>query len=209
MLDTNGEWMTHVTFMILSWDSWLFVNFFELQDCLRQKMVHTTENGQAMSSILRYFLSLVDHYIKSYSFCSSVEHHVFVLKWPPTIRATRVHNKFQSQELGKYVELRFFIFPGTAATRLTFWHPQTNQIPKHHLSISYGFFSCLQMTTPVHLLHAQTWLKIKAHQCNYFVQYIGQVVLWLNRKMSGLLRRNSKVSDKTKTLQRTYSPQNN
>jgi hypothetical protein len=63
---------------------------------------------------------------KSYS-CFSVEHHVFVLKWPPTIKATGARKSYKSPELRKHTELRFFIFPGTATTRLTFWHPQTKQ----------------------------------------------------------------------------------
>jgi hypothetical protein len=51
--------------------------------------------------------------------------------------ATGVRQKFKLPKLGKYTELRFFIYPGTAATRPTFWHPHTNQISKHNLYISY------------------------------------------------------------------------
>jgi hypothetical protein len=95
------------------------------------------QNGQAVRSNLHYFLSLSDHYIKIYT-CFGVEHHVFALQWPPIIRATGARKKIKLPVLGKYTELRIFIFPGTAATRPTFWHPKTNQIPKHHLYMSYG-----------------------------------------------------------------------
>jgi hypothetical protein len=54
------------------------------------------------------FFSLSDHYIKSES-CFSVEHHVLALKRPPTIRATKAHQKFKSPELGKYMEWRFIL----------------------------------------------------------------------------------------------------
>ncbi len=105
--------MTHLTLMSLSWNSWLFVEFFELQYCLSHKMVHIKEIGQAIRSNVYYFLSLSGHYIKSCS-CFSVEHHVFALKWPPTIRATGAHKKIKSPEIGNIRSWDFFLLEGNS-----------------------------------------------------------------------------------------------
>ncbi len=60
----------------------LFVEFLWCRIDHAKKMVHMKENGLAIRINLRYFLSLSDHYIKSYS-CFGVEHHVFALKCHP------------------------------------------------------------------------------------------------------------------------------
>ncbi len=58
------------------------LNFLSCRIVGTTKMVHMKENGQAIRSNLRYFLSLLDHNVKSYS-CFSVEHHIFALKCHP------------------------------------------------------------------------------------------------------------------------------
>jgi hypothetical protein len=61
---------------------YLLLIFLSYRIVCSTKTVHLKENGQAIRSNLCYFLSLLDHYIKSYS-CFSVEHHLFALKCHP------------------------------------------------------------------------------------------------------------------------------
>jgi hypothetical protein len=86
MMKSKGSLRVHGRLSLL--------NFLSRKIVCAAKMVHMKENGQTIRINLRYFLSLSDQYVKSYS-CFSVDLHVICLKIATAYQSHSSAPKFQ------------------------------------------------------------------------------------------------------------------